>query len=310
MIKKIKLFIKNYFFQKKIMIASSHFFNARLNYNKIRNINNLDFKVFSQNGEDGIIDYLLFQLKIKKPKYVEIGVGDYTESNTRYLFETMSPKGIIFDCIENFKERVKENVKMWKGDLKIIKQSVNSDNILNLLKKNNFINNIDLFSLDVDGIDYWIINSMPKNFSKIVILEYNPIFGPKLKVTVPNKKNFDRSKYHYSNLCFGASINALIYLMNKKNFVFVGSNLTNCNAFFVSKKYIKNIRLKLPNTNNLNFFTISNIRESRSKQNKLTYLSGLKKINKIRNCELIDLDNKNYKKVKIKNLLKKNYKII
>jgi len=305
MIKKTKQFIKNYIFQKKIMIASSHFFNARFNYNKIRNINDLDFKVFSQNGEDGIIDYLLYQLKIKKPKYVEIGVGDYTESNTRYLFETTSPQGIIFDCIDNFKERVKENVKMWKGDLKIIKQTVNSDNVLNLLKKYNFFKNLDIFSLDVDGIDYWIIDSLPKNFSKLVVLEYNPIFGSNLKLTVPNLKNFDRSKYHYSNLCFGASIKALVNLMNKKNFIFVGTNLTNCNAFFVSKKYIKNIKLKIPKKNNLNFFAISNIRESRSKKNKLTYLSGIKKIKKIQNCEVIDLDYKKYKKIKIKNLLNK-----
>ena len=133
--KLLKKFVKSYTIQKKIMLAASHFYNARLSYNKIKDINDLDFKVFSQNGEDGIIDYLLHQLKIKKPKFVEIGVGDYTESNTRYLFETTSPEGIIFDVIDDFKARVRENIKLWKGDLKIIKKSINSDNILNLLKK-------------------------------------------------------------------------------------------------------------------------------------------------------------------------------
>ena len=287
------------------MLAASHFYNARLSYNKIKDINDLDFKVFSQNGEDGIIDYFLHQLKIKKPKFVEIGVGDYTESNTRYLFETTSPKGIIFDTIDDFKARVTENIKLWKGDLKIIKKSINPDNILNLLEKNNFLKNLDLFSLDIDGIDYWVIEKLPKDFSKIVVLEYNPIFGSKLKLTVPNLKNFNRSKYHYSNLCFGASIKALIDLMNKKNFVFVGTNLANCNAFFVSKKYIKKINLKIPKNNNLNYFSISNIRESRSKQNKLTYLSGQKKIKKIQNCKVIDLNDKKYQKIKIKELLNK-----
>ena len=62
---------------------------------KIRNINDLDYKIFSQNGEDGIIDYLLHALKIDKPKFVEIGVGDYSECNTRFLFERTSPKGLI-----------------------------------------------------------------------------------------------------------------------------------------------------------------------------------------------------------------------
>tara|TARA_B100000965_G_C19596512_1_gene760497 strand:+ start:1126 stop:2040 length:915 start_codon:yes stop_codon:yes gene_type:complete len=302
--KLLKKFVKNYTTQKKIMLATSHFYNARLNYNKIKNINDLDFKVFSQNGEDGIIDYFLYQLKIKKPKFVEIGVGDYTESNTRYLFETTSPQGIIFDVIDDFKAKVIENIKLWKGDLKIIKKSVNSDNILNLLKKNNFLKNLDLFSLDIDGTDYWVIEKLPKDFSKIVVLEYNPIFGSKLKLTVPNLKNFNRSKYHYSNLCFGASIKAMVDIMNKKNFVFIGTNLANCNAFFISKKYIQNIKLKIPKKNNLESFIISNIRESRSKKNTLTYLSGLKKIKKIRDCEVVDLHNKKYKKVKIKKLIK------
>ena len=303
--KLLKKFVKSYTIQKKIMLAASHFYNARLSYNKIKDINDLDFKVFSQNGEDGIIDYLLHQLKIKKPKFVEIGVGDYTESNTRYLFETTSPEGIIFDVIDDFKARVRENIKLWKGDLKIIKKSINSDNILSLLKKNNFLKNLDLFSLDIDGIDYWVIEKLPKDFSKIVVLEYNPIFGSKLKLTVPNLKNFNRSKYHYSNLCFGASIKALVDLMRKKNFVFIGTNLENCNAFFISKKYIKKINLKIPKNNNLNYFSISNVRESRSKQNKLTYLSGQKKIKKIQNCTVVDLNNKKYQKIKIKELLNK-----
>ena len=303
--KLLKKFVKSYTIQKKIMLAASHFYNARLSYNKIKDINDLDFKVFSQNGEDGIIDYFLHQLKIKKPKFVEIGVGDYTESNTRYLFETTSPKGIIFDTIDDFKARVTENIKLWKGDLKIIKKSINPDNILNLLEKNNFLKNLDLFSLDIDGIDYWVIEKLPKDFSKIVVLEYNPIFGSKLKLTVPNLKNFNRSKYHYSNLCFGASIKALVDLMSKKNFVFIGTNLQNCNAFFISKKYIKKINLKIPKNNNLNYFSISNIRESRSKQNKLTYLSGQKKIKKIQNCKVIDLNDKKYQKIKIKELLNK-----
>ena len=56
-------------------IGLSHILNLRANYSKIKNINDLDFKIFSQNGEDGIIDYLLHSLKIDKPKFVEIGVG-------------------------------------------------------------------------------------------------------------------------------------------------------------------------------------------------------------------------------------------
>ena len=46
-----------------------------------------EHQTFSQNGEDGIVDYLLNRLNIIKPKFIEIGVGDFSECNTRYIYK-------------------------------------------------------------------------------------------------------------------------------------------------------------------------------------------------------------------------------
>ena len=101
MISKIKKIIFKKFFERKILLLGrSHFVNYRPKYKSLKNMSDLDYKVFSQNGEDGIIDYLLFSLGIINPKFIEIGIGDYEESNTRYLFETTSSKGLIIDCLE------------------------------------------------------------------------------------------------------------------------------------------------------------------------------------------------------------------
>jgi hypothetical protein len=286
----------------KYSLGVSHFLNMRNKYKKIKNINDLDYKIYSQNGEDGIIDYLLHSLKIYKPKFIEIGVGDYTECNSRFFFERTSPKGLIIDCIKNFKLKVKKNIKLWKGDLTIIEKFVNSENIIEILKEKNFLNNLDFFSLDVDGVDYWILKKFPKNFSKICVIEFNSNFGPDKEITVPNIKNFDRTKYHYSNLCYGASLKALVKLMEKKNFVFVGTNLDRVNAFFVSKKYIKMINLRIPKKKNLKTFTYSNLRESRDKKNNLNYLSGNNKLKIIKNCKVIDLSKKKNKISLLKDL--------
>ena len=78
-------------------IGSSHFSIMRQYYSEIKNLSDADYKVFSQTGEDGIIDYLLYSLNIKMPKFVEIGVGDYRESNTRYVFQKNCSKGLIVD---------------------------------------------------------------------------------------------------------------------------------------------------------------------------------------------------------------------
>ena len=300
----IKKFFKKNFEKKLLMIGRSHLLNARQDYNKIENLNDLDYKIFSQFGEDGIIDYLLKSLNISSPKFVEIGVGDYSECNTRYLFETTQPKGMIIDCIKNFEQKVKQNINLWKGDLTIIEKKINSANILDTLQQKNFLNNLDLFVIDIDGIDYWVLKKLPKNFSKIIIVEYNATFGPELEVTVPDQEDFDRSIYHYSNLCFGASLKAYIKLLDQMGYVFVGTSISKINAFFVRKNELSKISLKdLPDINDLKFHTKSNIRESRNKDGKLNFLNEQKKINEIMSCEVIDLKNNKEEKKKISDLI-------
>jgi len=283
-------------------IGSSHFSIMRQYYSEIKNLSDADYKVFSQTGEDGIIDYLLYSLNIKVPKFVEIGVGDYRESNTRYIFQKNCSRGLIVDKNKNLEKKVSKIIKLWKGDLTIIETTVTSENILHILDSNDFDNNLDVFSLDVDGIDYWILEVLPEKVSKIVVLEYNPIFGPNLEITIPNLNDFDRKKYHYSSLCFGTSLQALIKLMNKKKYVFVGSNIACFNAFFVLESEVKKLNLTLPDINDLTKYTTSYIRDSRSIDGKLNYLSGKQKLKEIENCEVIDLSNPEKKLVKIKDI--------
>ena len=298
-----KYFLKRLYYRKVCLIGHSHILNFRKNYPNIKKINELDYKIFSQNGEDGIIDYFLHELKIEKPRYVEIGVGDYSECNTRFIFETYNSKGLIIDCIKDIKKKIMNNIIFWKGDLTIVEEFINHKNINSLLIENKFNKNIDLFSLDIDGIDYWILRELPNKFSKIAVLEFNPNFGPNLEITVPNIENFNRTNYHYSNLCFGASLKAIINLMKSKGFVFMGVNKNCINAFFINIDEIKNINLEKPDDQNLSCFTNSNYRESRSIDGNLTFLTDENKINEICECEVINLANQSNKKVKIKDLL-------
>ena len=298
-----KLF-KNFFNKKLLMIGTSHILNMRKNYKNISNLNEVDFKVFSQNGEDGIIDYLLFSLQIEKPKFIEIGVGDYYESNTRFLFERSSGDGLIIDIIDNLQKRVEKNIRLWRGNVKILNRKIDSENILATLKEFNFFDNIDLFSIDVDGIDYWILEKMPKKFCKLIVAEYNPYFGSNLEISVPNDKNFDRSKYHHSNLCFGASLKSIINLLDRKGFIFLGTNLFKNNAFFVNSDFKDNLFLEIPNNNELNSFTNASFRESRDINNKLNFIDPKDILNEIKKCDVVDLSNNEHKVKKIENLLR------
>ena len=288
--------------QNIFLTGSSHCSLMRQNYSKIKDLNELDYKIYSQAGEDGIIDYLLYTLNIKKPKFIEIGVGDYRESNTRFIYERASCQGLIIDVTENLERKVKAHINFWRGDLTVVEKEIDSENIIETLNKKNFYKNIDLFSIDIDGIDYWVLEKLPDEFSKIIVAEYNPYFGDKLMVSVPNIKGFQRKKYHYSHLCFGNSIKALINLLNKKGYIFLGSNLFRTNAFFVLKKFKDKINLDLPDINQLNKHVDSNVRESRNKNGELNFLADKSRIKEIENCEVIDLSDIEKKLVKIKDI--------
>ena len=270
-------------------------------YADIDNIQKAECKIFSQNGEDGIIAYLLDRLDILKPNFIEIGVGSYIEANTRFLYDRYYPKGIIIDCEKNLKEKVHANINSWKGDLKILEKNIIPDNVNDIIKDNCDFE-IDLFSIDIDGIDYWVIEKLNLEKCKIFIAEYNSTFGHKLKVSVPNIKNFDRTQYHYSNLCYGMSLRALVDLMDKKDFYFVGTNMVKNNAFFVSKnfnkeKFFSNLEIK-----DFSYYTDSNIRESRNIGGKLNYLTGSLKFNEIKECKVVDLSSTSHEEHKLKDL--------
>jgi len=271
-------------------------------YKDITKLEQSECKIFSQNGEDGILDYITSMLKIERPNFIEIGVGAYVEANTRFIYDRFSPKGIIIDVEKDLKNKVFSNINPWKGDLRVIEEKISTENINTIISKNcDFA--IDIFSLDIDSIDYWVINELKSNISKIFVAEYNAVFGSTLEVTTPNLKNFDRQEYHYSHLCFGMSLKALINLMKRKNFYFIGTNSVRNNAFFISNdypidQYFKNLKVE-----DTTYYVDSNIRESRDINGKLNYLSGEKKLKEIYDCEVIDLSSSEEKKVKIKDII-------
>tara|TARA_B100000315_G_scaffold114032_1_gene104481 strand:- start:703 stop:1641 length:939 start_codon:yes stop_codon:yes gene_type:complete len=294
--------------EKNIFLSgSSHLSLAKFNYDKIKNLEEVDFKIFSQFGEDGILDFLLYKLNIKKPKFLEIGIGDYRECNTRYIYEKNSCKGMVVDRNKDLEKKISRIVKLWRGDLTIIEEVVTSKNILDIICKNNFDKNLDLFSLDIDGNDYWVLKVLPEKFSKIVVLEYNALFGPNLEITTPNLENFDREKYHYSHLCYGASLKAYIKLMSEKKFIFLGTNLACNNAFFVNEDEKSKLNLTLPNIEDLKKYTKSYIRDSRSPDGKLNYLSYKEKLKTISNCKIVDISQKEHRSILLKDLLSKNF---
>jgi hypothetical protein len=298
----IKRLTKNVMKKLYLLLGDILISNSRKQYDSYKTLEEAEIKIFSQNGEDGIIDYLIKKIEINKPNFVEIGVGDYTEANTRNLYEKYYGKGLIVDVIQNFREKVLSNVSIWRGNLNILQKNINSKNINEILNSNVDFD-IDIFSIDIDGIDYWVLNQIKPKISKVVILEYNSIFGSKKELTIPNIDNFDRTKAHYSNLYYGASLKSYVSLMNKKGYYLLGVNRLRNNAFFVNEDFPKTKYFQNINTMSLAESTKFNFSESRDIKGNLNYLNNKKKIEEIHNCEVINLQIDKTSLYKIKDVI-------
>ena len=294
--------IKKYSISKISMIlANILILYSRKFYNQYTFLEDAEIKIFSQNGEDGIIDFVVQKINLKKPSFVEIGVGDYSEANTRFLYEMYYGQGLIVDINKNFVEKVSSNVSLWRGNLKVLEQSISSENINKILSTYAKFK-IDIFSIDIDGVDYWVLKEMQPKISKIIILEYNSIFGPKLEVTIPNINNFNRTKAHYSNLYYGASLKAYVNLMIKKGYYLLGVTRLRNNAFFINEDFPKEEFFKNIKELNIDEYTKSNFSEGRNKEGVLNYLRGQDLIKEIQDCKVINLVNDQKSLSKIKDL--------
>lgn len=247
-------------------------------------LSDFEFKVFSQWGEDGIIQYLIYKIEIPNKTFIEFGVQDYTESNTRFLLINDNWSGLVIDSAKSNISFIKGDDIYWRHDLKAVHSFITRDNINQLIAQNIKEKDIGLLVIDIDGNDYWVWKAIDAVKPRIVVCEYNGIFGCEHFITIPYDEKFSRGKKHYSNLCFGVSLPALCFLAEEKGYVFVGCNSNGNNAFFVRKDICP-----LPLVSFKKGFVMSKFRESRNPINKLTFLGGADRIKAIYDMEVFDV---------------------
>lgn len=251
-----------------------------------------EFTVFSQWGEDGIIQYLIHNLAIENDTFVEFGVEAYLEANTRFLLINDNWKGLVIDGDPENVAFIKSDPVYWRHDLKVDCEFITRDNIDEILTRNGISGDIGLLSVDIDGNDYWVWDSIGVVSPRIVVCEYNSIWGDELAVTTPYDSAFVRTSAHYSNLYFGASIAALTGLAKAKGYSLVGSNKAGNNLFFVRNDLLGKIPLVTPGE----AWVQSRFRESRDVSGQLSYLSFSERLELLADLPLVNLaDGKQYK---------------
>lgn len=244
-LQKIRYLILSYLYRSRIVFEVNKADQIRLMrmYKEMLypvNLKDIGFQNYSGSDEDGIILYLISILGIKNWKIIDIGAGTPLGSNSANLIVHHGWEALLIDSSKFAKEL---SLNFYK---KIPQTNVNppkfetckatSKNINEIIKNNGFKGEIDVLSIDIDSIDYWIWESITVVDPRIVIVEYQTALGPSSSLTVPNRDDFDRFDYEINNadvVYGGASLPALVKLGQRKGYSFVGTNAKEFNAFFV-----------------------------------------------------------------------------
>lgn len=202
-----------------------------------------EFNVFSQNGEDGLILYIFSQIGVSSRRFIEFGIGDGSQCNTLNLAKNFGWGGLLMESNEEFVQKARKLQRSLRGggdsnNVVVNRAMVTKENINFLIRDNMEMLDIDLLSIDIDGMDYWVWEAIECVSPRLVIVEYNSTFGDEKSITVPYTPEFDGYKINSLGWYHGASLVALTKLGKKKGYELIGCDSFGVNAFFVRRDLI------------------------------------------------------------------------
>jgi hypothetical protein len=278
----------DYVDERSLILSGKILAHQNSKFIRVKNLSELEFSVFSQWGEDGIIDWLIGKIPNIHNTFIEFGVEDYTESNTRFLLKNRNWSGLVIDGSYQNIDKIKNQDIYWRHSLVAKHAFIDCENINELMSEFSGKNEIGLLSIDIDGNDYWVWEAIDSISPYIVICEYNAVLGDLHSLTVPYRPDFNRTSAHYSNLYFGASIKALTYLGEKKGYTYLGTTSSGVNAFFIRNDLAHFVTESIDEVASYP----SKFREARDSKGDLNFTQGEDRVGIIRKLPLFDVLNK------------------
>ena len=244
-----------------------------------------EFGISSQWGEDGLIQAIIRRVPLGPRRFVEFGVENYTEANTRFLLINDNWSGLVMDGALSNIESIRRDPIYWRHDLKAEQAFITRENIDDLLRANGFAEDLGLLSIDIDGNDYWIWEAISVTAPTIVIVEYNSIFGPHARCSIPYRSDFRRAEAHHSNLYYGASAAAFDMLGCDLGYRLVCGNGAGNNLFFVRDDRAGDLPRRTPEQ----AWVASRFREARDANGQTTFLRADQARKEIEHLPVVDL---------------------
>jgi hypothetical protein len=230
------LFLLTYIFFHLPFELVSNSYSHRSSFVDGIDLSKYERRVFSQNGEDGVIESICNILGINNGYYVEFGVETADECNTRFLREQKGWTGLLMD------------LSYQNLAINLHQERVTAENIVNLFRKYQVPEEFDLLSIDIDFNDFYVWAAICKNYRpRVVVIEYNASHLPsedKVIIYDPNG-GWDGTMY------FGGSILSMYELGRRYGYSLVYAESQGVNLFFIRDDVLKNCIYRFKDVNNV-----------------------------------------------------------
>ncbi len=265
----------------KVMVNQARLLTETNKTKTISSLEEVEFQVFSQRGEDGIIQYICSKLDLPK-LFIELGVEDYTESNTRLLLVKDNWRGLVVDGNKKDISFIRKDAVSWKHPLTALHEFITTENIESIISGFTGGKDPGLLSIDIDGNDFWVWKALEHTRPAIVVIEYNALWGAGLPLSIPYRADFQKTRVHFSDLYYGCSLPALVELARQKAYDFIGTSGAGINAFFVRRDLNHSFKIADLETG----FRKALHQDGRDRKGKLSFLSPDAKLRLLGDCPL------------------------
>jgi hypothetical protein len=231
------------------------------------------------------LDHLVRSIHIPERTFVEFGVENYIEANTLFLLKHRQWRGLVIDGSDANIDSIKRGSVFWRYDLAADCSFITKQNINEIISSAGVEGVLGLLSVDIDGNDYWVWLAIDCISPRIVVAEYNSLFGPTAAISTPYQSDFYRTKAHASNMYYGASISALTHLARGRGYSLVAGNSAGNNVFFVRNDCLGPLQAVL----SADAYVAAAFREARSANGRVELLSFAERRGAIGHLPVVDV---------------------
>ena len=199
----------------------------------LASLESAELRVHSQNGEDGVLAYLLAKIGPTTREVVEFGIGDGTECCAANLVLTFGWSALLLEASADDAAAASAFYADRADGRVVVEHAAVEPDTIDSQLAGHVAPVFDVLSVDIDGNDYWVLEALSAVRPRLIVVEYNASFGPERSVTIPYTRGFDRYGAHASGFYHGASLTALARLGERKGYVLAGCDSRGTNAFLV-----------------------------------------------------------------------------